>query len=204
MPVSSALLLTNPGGHNTPSNQNFVRGDKATSSVKLRRKKEEGQTRKKNRHSGDFSFFANKKVEVQETVNNRSDFDYITFPNGVPMLHELRVGAGLQQPTSLDHLFIPSPAKVMVRDVPRRNLQSSRAVSSSAFNINERSFNINESSLNVAESSQNVHQDVRNEMFRKLQLIFENEKKTPWTNIVFLKEFKHFHPSKTIAFPYAS
>ena len=178
MPVSSALLLTNPGGHNTPSIQNFVRGDKATSSVKLRRKKEEGQTRKKNRHSGDFSFFANKKVEVQETVNNRSDFDYITFPNGVPMLHELRVGAGLQQPASLDPLFIPSPAKVMLRDVPRRNLQSSRAVSSSAFNINERSFNINESSLNVAESSQNVHQDIRNEMFRKLQFLVEITKIT--------------------------
>jgi hypothetical protein len=42
----------------------------------------------------------------------------------------------------------------MVRDVPRRNLQSSRAVSSSAFNISEKNYGI-------PEPSHPIHQDVR-------------------------------------------
>ena len=150
MPVS-AMLLTNPGGtHNHPpqfprgnfAQAPFPRGEKATSSVKLRRKKEDGTRGKKNRHSGDFSFFSSKKMELADSdaANDlNGDFDYITFPNGVPCVTQLRVGANAPPPSDE-----PTTTKVIMRESNgRRNLESSRAVSASAVNVNDKSALLN-------------------------------------------------------------
>ena len=64
MPVSAALLVANgPGGQDlSRGGQNFNRGEKGTSSVRLRKRRDDVNQpgRRKNRHSGDFSFFSPK------------------------------------------------------------------------------------------------------------------------------------------------
>ena len=70
MPVTAALLVAGspggPDGARGAPNPAFVRGDKGTSSVRLRKKRDDpnqGQNKKKNRHSGDFAFFSPKVTE---------------------------------------------------------------------------------------------------------------------------------------------
>jgi len=154
MPVSAALLVSGtPGGQDGAKgnpNQAFVRGEKGTSSVRLRKKKDETNQggKKKNRHSGDFAFFSPKAAEVRrEQVQNAKksddlgDFNYITFPNGVPTVHELKTNinsvnmSGVKEP-------LATPVKVTMREVPgmtpvkpRTNLNSCKAVSSSVMSI---------------------------------------------------------------------
>ena len=97
MPVTAAMLLSgaNPTPH--PATQQFIRGEKATSSVKLRRRNKDdpgaasggnyqamNARSKKNRHSCDFSVLNDRSQSVNYLQN---DFDYITFPNGVPVVH---------------------------------------------------------------------------------------------------------------------
>ena len=94
------------GDNNNVNNNNsnninraaFVRGDKSSASVRLRTKKCEGASnpgngKKRNRHSGDFSFFSSSKSEQTNSsvsptrgtdVKKGGDWAYITFPNGVP------------------------------------------------------------------------------------------------------------------------
>lgn len=165
MPVSAALLLDGgPAAAVAP----FQRGDKATSSVKLRRKREDGQQgrKTKSRHSGDFSFFAGgRRGDLHaEMVNNGGDFDYITFPNGVPFVHELRVarGGGADQPLSMPAGESPNPVKVTIRENGgggRRNLVTSRAVSASAVNIHQHCAVNNHQ--NHQQQQQQLQQDVR-------------------------------------------
>ena len=104
MPVSAALLVSAagpPAGGVTSSPTHFIRGEKATSSVKLRRRNKDdygapasgnyqalNARNKKNRHSCDFSVLNDRSQSVNYLQN---DFDYITFPNGVPVVHGLCV-----------------------------------------------------------------------------------------------------------------
>jgi len=198
MPVSTALLLASgaQGGNNinaSASNQpQFVRGEKTTSSVKLRRRREDVGLKsgggvgnlagKKNRHSGDFSFFSNKRMEIHDAsaVNNNGqvvaaagirsggDFDYISFPansGGVPVVHELRVaGATHHQPMSMLETSSAmnsraSQVQVIVRETAGgrcNNIKSAKAMSSSAINIADNGVN-----AVVNNNAPHFHQDVR-------------------------------------------
>ena len=112
--------------------------------MKLRRKREDpaAATRgKKNRHSGDFSFFANRRMEIHDVrpPPAGSDFDYITFPNGVPLVQQV-YAVGQQQPHSMPVMdggpAAVTPFKVIIRENGGNRLKSSRPVSSSVMNIN--------------------------------------------------------------------
>jgi len=92
----------------------FSRGEKASSSVRLRKRRDdptpshlnpqqpqqqhnEQAARRKNRHSGDFAFLSPSRHASPPATNCESgrleeDFNYITFPNGVPLVQEVRVG----------------------------------------------------------------------------------------------------------------
>ena len=125
MPVSSALLVSAGGGggggggagggggqevaggpgvsvrHHQPGGQvggshQFVRGEKSSSSVRLRKRRDDVTQpgRKINRHSGDFSYFAPRKEEILvktcdiQAQRDTGDWNYITFPQGVPAVHQ--------------------------------------------------------------------------------------------------------------------
>jgi len=99
------------------SNTNFTRGDKASVSVRLRSNKTKTDNpgvKKRNRHSGDFSFFkhSNNKESNNEKANNNQnngendhdttdgnkkengDWAYITFENGVPTVQDIQTNVG--------------------------------------------------------------------------------------------------------------
>jgi len=151
MPVSAALLVSNsPGGQDlSRGGQNFNRGEKGTSSVRLRKRRDDVNQpgRRKNRHSGDFSFFSPRKEEsvndeelhrLSDKSDSEGDWNYITFPNGVPVVQEVKIGMDSTKENG------PTPVKVTMREVPamtpvkpRSNLNSSRVVSASVINIQE-------------------------------------------------------------------
>lgn len=142
MPVSAALLVTNvpvsgqpgsgSGGQGMPAlgpgsgpvrhQQSFARGEKTSSSVRLRKRRDDVTQpgRKINRHSGDFSFFSPRQDEIVV----RSVDPYLAY----------------QDPVKLP----PNPVLVTMREAPgvnhvklRTNLATSRAVSASVMNIQE-------------------------------------------------------------------
>ena len=98
--------------------QRFNRGDKASVSVRLRNKKSAEQLaeKKKSRHSGDFSFFTPSLSNLVSSANKmdsgpeEEDWSYITFPNGVAQVTELKTN-GNNEPTR-------TPVKVVTRKVP--------------------------------------------------------------------------------------
>ena len=85
---------------------NFNRGDKASVSVRLRSKKtvaESSGVKKRNRHSGDFSFFKHQNSNNAHNSNNHEDetdkkdggdWAYITFQNGVPTVQDIKTNVG--------------------------------------------------------------------------------------------------------------
>jgi hypothetical protein len=88
---------------------NFTRGDKASVSVRLRSKSrtsEANQVKKKNRHSGDFSFFKHRdsnagsnpdraQDQTKDTGQDHGgDWAYITFENGVPNVQDIQTNVG--------------------------------------------------------------------------------------------------------------
>lgn len=116
MPVSAALLVTGGAGGSGGAGSNgaapsapsshhhqFVRGEKATSSVKLRRRNKDdpsnyeamnasrannNNNKKNHRHSCDFSVLNNDRSQSVNYLHHHNDFDYITFgANGVPIVH---------------------------------------------------------------------------------------------------------------------
>ena len=96
------------------------------------------------------------------------DFDYITFPNGVPLVQQVRVAGG-QQPHSMpanviDGGSVVSPFKVIIRENGggggRHNLMSSRPVSSSAMNIND-NFRPTAADFRPNQQPHSFQQDVR-------------------------------------------
>ena len=117
------------------SNKPFLRGEKSSVSVRVRNKKQEalnaGQNpcKKRNRHSGDFSFFnhkltaspteAKEKATANESADEKSsdgggDWAYITFPNGVPTVQDIKTNGPVPNGiTGQAH-----PVKVVTRDVP--------------------------------------------------------------------------------------
>ena len=129
MPVSGALLVTNvpvsgqagsgSGGQGgsgpVRAQQSFARGEKTSSSVRLRKRRDDVTQpgRKINRHSGDFSFFSPRQDEIVV----RSVDPYIGYQD--PVLVTMREAPGVNQ------------VKL------RNNLASSRAVSASVMNIQE-------------------------------------------------------------------
>ena len=110
--------------------QHFNRGHKASVSVRLRQKKSADQLaeKKKTRHSGDFSFFApalalggggggsgvNSGNGKMDSGPEEEDWSYITFPNGVATVQELKTN-GNGEPTR-------TPVKVVTRKVPGLSL----------------------------------------------------------------------------------
>ena len=139
--------------HQTPADRQFVRGEKASSSVRLRKRRDDLSQpgRKINRHSGDFSYFSPRKEEIivrasnpnchravtdqSESVTSEAgnNWNYITFPSD---------GA---EPVSSSHVHC-APVLVKMREHPapgvnqvklRSNLHSNRAVSASVMNIQQ-------------------------------------------------------------------
>lgn len=117
---------------------NFTRGDKASVSVRLRSKKvvsEAANAKKRNRHSGDFSFFKHNHPAVHQNtaINNGfedetdgkkegGDWAYITFQNGVPTVQDIKTNVGpvsAKEPVGHHHVVvngatpIPRPVKVI-------------------------------------------------------------------------------------------
>ena len=172
MPVSAALLVTGPGGGGQDAQQsvpvqipvrqqqNFTRGDKTSSSVRLRKRRDDVTQpgRKINRHSGDFSYFAPRKNELgvksvenvsssnprqhSDPSDSEANWNYITFPNGVACVQQCGVQeVNIGQPGHQSH---PSPVLVTMREAPgvnqvklRSNLHQNRAVSASVMNLPE-------------------------------------------------------------------
>lgn len=115
---------------------NFMRGDKASASVRLRSKKGAAmdQIKKKNRHSGDFSFFksqqnnhdsaAAEKVGVAEAKKG-GDWAYITFQNGVPTVQDIKTNVGPVGPVGVALVNgatpTPRPVKVVTHQMPAIN-----------------------------------------------------------------------------------
>jgi hypothetical protein len=165
---SSQMAINNNHNKSTPS---FMRGDKASASVRIRSKKHEallnggpqpGQNicKKRNRHSGDFSFFSHNsssknvnivasklsstnlgdvidgdrsssEPESQGAKDGGGDWAYITFPNGVPTVREIKTNGGATggagTPTVMEHPDVTNvangacksqPIKVVTRNVP--------------------------------------------------------------------------------------
>ena len=172
MPVSSALLVTAGGGqevaggvsvrHQPAGHGQFSRGEKATSSVRLRKRRDDVTQpgRKINRHSGDFSYFSPRKEEIQVKTcdtqqpnrqadrGREGDWNYITFPHGVPPVQEVKIDLPHHSHHHHHHHNhqpgAGAPVKVTMRDglgvnhvKLRSNLNSSRAVSASVMNIPE-------------------------------------------------------------------
>ena len=167
---SSDVNMNN--NHHKNATPSFLRGDKVSASVRIRSKKHEallnggaaqGQNvcKKRNRHSGDFSFFnhssstKNVNVVASKSISNNlgdvidgdrsssetesqgakdggGDWAYITFPNGVPTVREIKTNGGManggggvsniiQRPdvTNVANGMCQSqPIKVVTRNVP--------------------------------------------------------------------------------------
>jgi len=157
MPVSASIIMINKGGgpqSMSGGGGQFARGERATSSVKLRGRRDNPEAgRKINRHSGDFSLFSSRKEAEPQTSRNEhmedvgheksdsdgDDWDYITFPNGVPSIQEVK--------TSINHVErernSQTPLKVTMREVPvmtqvnqRSNNTSKNITSASIVNLN--------------------------------------------------------------------
>ena len=111
--LTEAMGESAQGAHNNNNNNRpaFMRGDKASASVRIRTKKSEnpgipGNGKKRNRHSGDFSFFSSKSDQHQQPaasvsptrggteVKTGGDWAYITFPNGVPTVQDIKTNVG--------------------------------------------------------------------------------------------------------------
>ena len=130
---SSSSAVSSAGDVN-----NFARGDKASASVRLRSKSRKGgngeanrgalageRSRLLSRHSGDFGHFnAASKMELvpagdsggQPTDN---DWAYITYPNGVPTVQEVRELTASEAATvAASEMPKRTPIKVVTRDVP--------------------------------------------------------------------------------------
>ena len=171
MPVSSALLVTGGGGggggqevpgpvsvrHQQSGQGQFSRGEKTSSSVRLRKRRDDVSQpgRKINRHSGDFSYFSPRKEEIlvktgdTERPRETGDWNYITFPQGVPVVQEVKIDLPHHNHYHHHHHHnhqpgAGGPVKVTMRDgltvnqvKMRSNLNSSRAVSASVINIQE-------------------------------------------------------------------
>ena len=103
--------------------------------------------RKINRHSGDFSYFALRKEEIPvktcdiQAQRDTGDWNYITFPQGVPAVQEVKID--LPRHHQPGH-HQPGPLKVTMRDglgvnhvKLRTNLNSNRGVSASVMNIQD-------------------------------------------------------------------
>ena len=162
MPVSAALLVSGPSGqsgvggggqyapvqsvtnrHQNIVHQNFTRGEKTSSSVRLRKRRDDLSQpgRKINRHSGDFSYFSPNRNEVsvksslETTSSNRSvdvgdggvgvggaenNWNYITFANGVACVQQCgvqEVTISDQRPPGTDH-HPSGPVLVRMREAP--------------------------------------------------------------------------------------
>jgi hypothetical protein len=129
----------------------FCRGDKATSSVRLRKRRDDPnhgdhqlngpqqqEARRKNRHSGDFAFFspsrhASPPANGGGNAGLEEDFNYITFPNGVPVVQEVRVGGATANSSSPARGGVAPqqqqqqhPIRVTMRDI---NIKESDAAS---------------------------------------------------------------------------
>ena len=115
---------------------NFARGDKVSASVRLRSKSRKGgegnssngrgalaeRSRLLSRHSGDFGHLsAASKMELVGAAASResghptdNDWAYITYPNGVPTVQEVR------ELTTSEASEMPkrTPVKVVTREVP--------------------------------------------------------------------------------------
>ena len=86
------------------SSSNFTRGQPASVSVRLRNKKNpQNEVKKRNRHSGDFSFFKHNhnnnssNTEPADEVDAKKeggDWAYITFQNGVPTVQDIKTNVG--------------------------------------------------------------------------------------------------------------
>lgn len=167
---SSQVNINN--NHHKNATPSFLRGDKVSASVRIRSKKHEallnggaaqGQNvcKKRNRHSGDFSFFnhssstKNVNVVASKSISNNlgdviegdrsssetesqgakdggGDWAYITFPNGVPTVREIKTNGGvasgaggvsniIQRPdvTNVTNgMCQAQPIKVVTRNVP--------------------------------------------------------------------------------------
>ena len=121
----------NNGNSNGNGRAPFMRGDKSSASVRLRTKKSEivagnpGNGKKRNRHSGDFSFFSSKSSSEQQQqqqsnaasvsptrgtteVKKGGDWAYITFPNGVPTVQDIKTNVG---PVSQREAVLPIPMR---------------------------------------------------------------------------------------------
>ena len=90
----------------TEKSSNFTRGQPASVSVRLRNKKNPThEVKKRNRHSGDFSFFKHGNNHNNQTQNSEpadevdgkkegGDWAYITFQNGVPTVQDIKTNVG--------------------------------------------------------------------------------------------------------------
>ena len=212
MPVSSALLVSaggggggggggeevagpvvsvrqqQPGGQQGQPGQfsQFSRGEKSTSSVRLRKRRDDVTQpgRKINRHSGDFSYFAPRKEEVLvktcdiQAQRDTGDWNYITFPQGVPAVQEVRIDLPRHQhphhPQQHQHHHQhhqhqqqqqqPCPVKVTMRDglgvnqvKLRTNLNANRGVSASVMNIQEQQGQQQKNYRKSGDFSQSTH-----------------------------------------------
>jgi len=118
------------------SSANFARGERATVSVRLRKKKTEVGRRlaQAARHSGDFSFFqhnnahsgamasANVADSPDANGGDGGDWAYITFPNGVPTVQDIRTNAERMEAVAASACptgpAAATPVKVVTREVP--------------------------------------------------------------------------------------
>ena len=108
----------------------FQRGEKSSVSVRLRKKKGENHVRRNAaRHSGDFSFFSaahstpalRNMEDPAEEKDHNGDWAYITFPNGVPTVHDIQTNNGANPVTAPAPATGPQngkPVKVVTREVP--------------------------------------------------------------------------------------
>lgn len=141
----------------SPGSSQFVRGEKGTSSVRLRKRRDDVNQvgRRQNRHSGDFAFFSPTKENEENNHAMRGDkysvhnsnypdcdqWNYITFPNGVPNVQEVKIDSDM--PTQ-EGVLSPTSVKVMMKEVPWispvkafSNVSSSGPLSGSVLNIRE-------------------------------------------------------------------
>jgi len=130
----------------------FVRGEKGTSSVRLRKRRDDVNQlgRRQNRHSGDFVFSFSTKETGDNThalrdkklpVNEGDQWNYVTFPNGVPNVQEVKIDTDIK---SQEEKLSPANVKLMIKEMPwmtpvKRfsNLGTSGPLSGSVLNVRE-------------------------------------------------------------------
>ena len=132
MPVSSAMLVS---GETSAFPRQQVG---TTSSVRLRKRKDDlgAPGRRKERHSGDFSYSTAKLRPdlASELSDSEGDWNYITFPQqGEANVQEVRVTSPSSRGGDVAPRGGGDPNPVRLRT----NLQCSRAVSSSAVNLQQ-------------------------------------------------------------------